>query len=78
MLHMFSLRRMHFNSNENLEGTWFHTKLPFVNAAMAKRHVDLLRERFGEEVLRSLQKRWSKATSGQSVEWNYLGGVQNS
>jgi len=28
---------------------------------MAKRHVDLLRERFGEEVLRSLQKRWSKA-----------------
>lgn len=64
MLHMFSLRPMHFNSNENLEGTWFHTKLPFVNAAMAKRHVDLLRERFGEEVLRSLQKRWSKATSG--------------
>ena len=30
---MLSLRPMHFNSNENWEEAWFHTKLPFVNAA---------------------------------------------
>ena len=78
MLHMLSLRPMHFNSNENWEEAWFHTKLPFVNAAMAKRHVDLLRERFGEEVLRSLQKRWSKATFGAECWMELPRGVQNS